>query len=159
MSPADMSWCQAPSQTFHRLRRLWLRNSASRCRTTWLFRPCPGAGHRHRSVTPESRGGAHVAARASDLTAGPETPWRRRVWGRGEGGFSGDIAFPGWAGAAMLRSPYARARVARLDLTRARAADGVRGAVGPDECHVLTLEPNFEGQPVAAVCADTEAQA
>jgi xanthine dehydrogenase YagR molybdenum-binding subunit len=53
--------------------------------------------------------------------------------------------------AAVLRSPYARARVKRLDLARAREADFVLGAIGPDDCHVLTAEPGFHGAPVAAV--------
>ena len=58
--------------------------------------------------------------------------------------------------AAVLGSPHARARVARIDLSRARAARGVRAAVGPDDVGWLTHEPAYEGQPVAAVAADTE---
>ncbi len=78
---------------------------------------------------------------------------------RGQAVFTADLALPGMLHAAVLRSPFARARVNKLDLTRARAADGVRGAVGPDACHVLSLEPSYHGAPVAAVAADTPAEA
>ncbi len=78
---------------------------------------------------------------------------------RGKAEFTADLKLPGMLHAAMLRSPHARARVTRLDLSRALEAPDVRGAIGPDDCHVLTLEPAFEGQPVAAVCAETEGAA
>ncbi len=80
---------------------------------------------------------------------------------RGQAVYTADLALPGMLHAAVLRSPFARARVNRLDLTQAREADGVRGVVGPDDCHVLSLEPSFHGAPVAAVAAETpeEAQA
>ena len=74
---------------------------------------------------------------------------------RGQAVFTADVALPGMLHAAVLRSPYARARVNKLDLTRAREADWVRGTIGPDDCHVLTLEPGFHGAPVAAVAADS----
>ena len=61
--------------------------------------------------------------------------------------------------AAVLRSPHARARVKRLDLSRALAAPGVRGALAPGDAKVLTSEPGFYGDPVAAVAADTRAEA
>jgi xanthine dehydrogenase YagR molybdenum-binding subunit len=60
---------------------------------------------------------------------------------------------------AVLRSPHARARVKNLDLTRARTAAGVRGAIGPEDCHVLVREPSFQGAPVAAVAADSAERA
>jgi len=78
---------------------------------------------------------------------------------RGQAVFTADLALPGMLHAAVLRSPFARARVNKLDLTRARAADGVRGAIGPDDCHVLALEPSYHGAPVAAVAADSRAEA
>ena len=80
---------------------------------------------------------------------------------RGQAVYTADVALPGMLHAAVLRSPFARARVNKLDLTLAREADGVRGVVGPDDCHVLSLEPSFHGAPVAAVAAETpeEAQA
>ena len=72
---------------------------------------------------------------------------------RGQALFTADVVLPGMLHAAVLRSPYARARVKHLDLSRAREADWVLGAIGPDDCHVLTLEPGFHGAPVAAVAA------
>jgi CO/xanthine dehydrogenase Mo-binding subunit len=74
---------------------------------------------------------------------------------RGQATFTADLALPGMLHAAVLRSPYARARARKLDLSRARGDASVRGAIGPDECHVLTLEPSFHGAPVAAVAADS----
>ena len=44
---------------------------------------------------------------------------------RGEGRFVDDVTLPGLLHAALLRSPHAHARVARLDVTAARALDGV----------------------------------
>jgi CO/xanthine dehydrogenase Mo-binding subunit len=72
---------------------------------------------------------------------------------RGEAIYTADVVLPGMLHAAVLRSPYARARVKRMDLSGAREADGVLGAIGPDDCHVLTSEPGFHGEPVAAVAA------
>jgi xanthine dehydrogenase YagR molybdenum-binding subunit len=60
---------------------------------------------------------------------------------------------------AVLRSPHAKARVASLDLAAALAAPGVRAAIGPDDLEQLSAEPGYQGAPVAAVAADTEAQA
>jgi CO/xanthine dehydrogenase Mo-binding subunit len=74
---------------------------------------------------------------------------------RGQAIFTADVALPGMLHAAVLRSPYARARVKQMDLSRAREADWVLGAIGPDDCHVLTAEPGFHGAPVAAVAAAT----
>jgi CO/xanthine dehydrogenase Mo-binding subunit len=78
---------------------------------------------------------------------------------RGEAPFTADLRFPGMLYAAVLRSPYARARVNRLDLDPARSAPGARAVVGPGDVHVLTDEPSYPGQPVAAVAADTLRQA
>jgi CO/xanthine dehydrogenase Mo-binding subunit len=61
--------------------------------------------------------------------------------------------------AAILRSPHAHARVKRIDLAPALAAPGVRGALGPGEAKGLEEEPGYAGAPVAAVAADTFAQA
>jgi CO/xanthine dehydrogenase Mo-binding subunit len=83
----------------------------------------------------------------------------RRVDGyeraRGQAIYTADLALPGMLHAAVLRSPFARARVKKLDLARVREAPWVRGAIGPAECHVLTLEPGYHGAPVAAVAADS----
>ncbi|HEV8248768.1 MAG TPA: hypothetical protein VGQ15_02230, partial [Gaiellaceae bacterium] len=78
---------------------------------------------------------------------------------RGLAPYTADIQLNGMLHAAVLRSPHARARVKRLDLDPARSAPGVRAVVGPGDVHVLTDEPSYPGQPVAAVAADTFAQA
>ena len=78
---------------------------------------------------------------------------------RGEARYTGDLRFPGLLSAAVLRSPYAYARVKSVDLEAARSAPGVRAVIGPGEARVLTSEPGFPGAPIAAVAADTLEQA
>jgi CO/xanthine dehydrogenase Mo-binding subunit len=78
---------------------------------------------------------------------------------RGEARYTADIQLPGMLHTAVLRSPYARARIGRIDLEPARAAAGVRAVLGPGELEVLTGEPGYVGQAVAAVAADTMGQA
>ena len=59
-------------------------------------------------------------------------PLRRREDGpllTGRGRFVDDLAVPGLAHLALLRSPHAHARVARLDVQRARTAAGVVAVV------------------------------
>src|SRR6266511_5730831 len=77
---------------------------------------------------------------------------------RGEARYTADVLLPGMLQTALLRSPHARARLRRIDLKRASQAPGVRAVIGP-EVQWLTGEPNYEGEPVAAVAADTFAQA
>jgi len=87
----------------------------------------------------------------------------RRVDGheraRGQATYTADISLPGMLHAAVLRSPHARARVKKIDLTKARETPWVRGAIGPDDCHVLEREPSFQGAPVAAVAAQSAERA
>ena len=78
---------------------------------------------------------------------------------RGEALYTADLKLPGTLQAAVLRSPFAKARATRVDLTAALAAPGVRGAIGPDDCPRVSAECNYEGAAVAAVCADTLRQA
>ncbi|HZT92148.1 MAG TPA: xanthine dehydrogenase family protein molybdopterin-binding subunit [Gaiellaceae bacterium] len=78
---------------------------------------------------------------------------------RGEAVYTADLKLPGMLHAAMLRCPYAHARVARIDLAPALAQPGVHAAIGPGDIEQLAEECGFEGAPVAAVCADTFAQA
>ena len=80
--------------------------------------------------------------------------------------FTVDVALPGMLHAAVLRSPYAHARVTHLDLDAARTVPGVRAVLGPDsevsftaQSPVLLAEPQYAGQPIAAVAADTAAAA
>jgi xanthine dehydrogenase YagR molybdenum-binding subunit len=78
---------------------------------------------------------------------------------RGQAPFTADLQLPGMLHTAVLRSPYARARVTRIDLDAARAAPGVRAVLGPDDAEPLTNEPGYVGHAVAAVAAETFAQA
>ena len=78
---------------------------------------------------------------------------------RGEAVYTADLKLPGMLHAAVLRSPYAHARVARIDLTPVLALPGVHAAIGPQDLEQLTDECGFQGAAVAAVCADTYAQA
>src|SRR5215208_3548112 len=78
---------------------------------------------------------------------------------RGEAVYTADLQLPGMLHAAVLRSPYARARVKSLDLSRCAEAPGVRGVLTPDDLDVFTREPGFPGAPIAAVAADSFGQA
>jgi CO/xanthine dehydrogenase Mo-binding subunit len=73
--------------------------------------------------------------------------------------FTSDLALPGMLHAAVLRSPHAHARVKRIDVTKACEAPGVRAVLEPGDIDALTREPNWQGQSVAAIAADTFAQA
>jgi CO/xanthine dehydrogenase Mo-binding subunit len=85
-----------------------------------------------------------------------------------------DLTVSGMAHAKVLRSPYAHARVRRVDVTRARALPGVFAAIagadltwcdpyyGPAyrDRPVLAIDvARYEGEPVAAVAAVDEATA
>jgi xanthine dehydrogenase YagR molybdenum-binding subunit len=78
---------------------------------------------------------------------------------RGEARYTADVQLPGMLHAAVLRSPHAHARVARIDLAPALDLPGVHAAVGPGDVHVLEHEAGFAGAAVAAVAADTFDQA
>ena len=77
---------------------------------------------------------------------------------RGEAQYTADIQLPGMLHAAILRSPFARARIREIDLRMAEKAPGVRTVLGPGT-GPLTDEPAYQGAPVAAVAADTDEQA
>jgi CO/xanthine dehydrogenase Mo-binding subunit len=78
---------------------------------------------------------------------------------RGEAIYTADLYLNGMLHTAVLRSPHAHARVARIDLSPALALPGVHAAIGPDDCERLTDLPAYQGAAIAAVCADTYAQA
>jgi CO/xanthine dehydrogenase Mo-binding subunit len=78
---------------------------------------------------------------------------------RGEARYTADIQLPGMLHTAVLRSPHAHARVNEISFDEALSAPGVRAAIGPGEIDVLTAEPGFQGQAVAALAADTFDQA
>ena len=78
---------------------------------------------------------------------------------RGQAPYTADLQLPGMLHTAVLRSPYARARVKSLNLDAARSAPGVRGVIGPDDLEQLTDEPGYVGHAVAAIAAESFGQA
>ncbi|QPM90573.1 xanthine dehydrogenase family protein molybdopterin-binding subunit [Pseudooceanicola algae] len=97
-----------------------------------------------------------------------------KVTGRAR--YTVDLAKPGMLHAKVLRSPHAHARVVSIDTTRADTMPGVRAvATGPklaewvampvygyfikDQPILAMDRVRYEGDMVAAVAADTEAQA
>ena len=86
-----------------------------------------------------------------------------KVTGRAR--YTHDLRFPGMLHARILRSPYARARVRRVDPSKALALPGVRSvlhrfnapkAAFRGEETIFREEVRFVGDEVAAVAADTE---
>jgi xanthine dehydrogenase YagR molybdenum-binding subunit len=77
----------------------------------------------------------------------------------GQAVYTADVSLPGMLHTAVLRSPHPRARVTKLDLAPALASPGVHAAIGPEDLEQLTDEPNYQGAAIAAVCAETLAQA
>jgi len=73
---------------------------------------------------------------------------------RGEARYTADVRLPGMLHAAVLRSPYAHARVRRIDFSRALEAPGVHAAIGPGEAPELEAVAGYYGAPIAAVAAD-----
>jgi xanthine dehydrogenase YagR molybdenum-binding subunit len=78
---------------------------------------------------------------------------------RGEAVFTADVRLNGMLHTAVLRSPHASAAVRSIDLTPVLALAGVQAAVGPGDIPELAGDCNYQGTAVAAVCADTLAQA
>jgi carbon-monoxide dehydrogenase large subunit len=110
----------------------------------------------------------------------PRRETRRLVAGRGV--FTGDIAAPRMAHVAFLRSPHAHARIASIDAAAARAMPGVlcvataadlAGVCQPMQTAMATAPDHvsppqapladgvarWQGEPVAAVVAETPAAA
>jgi CO/xanthine dehydrogenase Mo-binding subunit len=94
-----------------------------------------------------------------EIVGRPATRVTGQLRARGEARYTADLKLPGMLHSAVLRSPYAYARVNEIDFERALAAPGVRAAIGPGDAHMLATEPGFQGEAVAAVAADTYAQA
>jgi len=81
--------------------------------------------------------------------------------------YTTDLAFPGMLHAAILTSPHASARIVHVDLEAARAVPGVRAVLAGSDLDVrlgLYLRDKrilardvvrYQGEPVAAVAADT----
>jgi xanthine dehydrogenase YagR molybdenum-binding subunit len=95
---------------------------------------------------------------------------QRRVEGvskvTGRARYTHDVRFPGMLHARILRSPHPRARVRRVDPSKALALPGVRAvlhrfnapkAAFRGEDTIFREEVRFVGDEVAAVAADTEA--
>ena len=104
--------------------------------------------------------------------AGPRKDAPDKVTGAGR--YAVDIVLPGMLHAKVLRSPHAHARVISIDAHRAAAAPGVRAVLTRDDLkglaptygYFIKDQPIVEldrvryvGDTVAAVAADTEAQA
>jgi carbon-monoxide dehydrogenase large subunit len=101
---------------------------------------------------------------------------------QGRGAFTDDLRFPRLAHAAFFRSPYAHARIKKLDFSKAAKAEGViavfdgravaeycspwiavlahlKGIKSPEQ-HALAIERAcWQGEPVAAVVAESRSQA
>jgi CO/xanthine dehydrogenase Mo-binding subunit len=90
---------------------------------------------------------------------------------RGRLAYASDMVLPGMLHAKLLRSPYAHARIRRIDLSRAASIPGVVAvAAGADlidldpyygpfisDQPILALDKvRYAGEPVAAVAAETE---
>ena len=85
----------------------------------------------------------------------------------GSATFVHDLFLPGMLHAATLKSPHARARIVRIDTSAALALPGVRAVLtGEDLDMLLGLymrdkpilardEVRYQGEPVAAIAADT----
>jgi len=90
----------------------------------------------------------------------------------GKGTYVGDINPPNCKHAAILRSPYAHARIKRVDVSKAAAMEGVRGTLTGEEVKKMSKpfpcgvtipteyyscavdKVRFVGEPVALVIAD-----
>jgi xanthine dehydrogenase YagR molybdenum-binding subunit len=77
-----------------------------------------------------------------------------KVTGRAR--YSYDINRPGMIYGKIVRSPYPHARVVSVDLTAAQKAPGVKAALAWKEPGTQVM---YQGDPVAAVAADTEERA
>jgi xanthine dehydrogenase YagR molybdenum-binding subunit len=82
---------------------------------------------------------------------------RERILGQAR--YTADVQLPGMLHAAILRSPFAHARVKRIDLSAAAAMAGVHAVLGPGDAKGLEEEAGYNGAPIAAVAADTFAHA
>jgi CO/xanthine dehydrogenase Mo-binding subunit len=113
------------------------------------------------------RGGYRVVGQSI-----PRTDARAKVTGRAR--YLSDMELPGMLQTRLVRSPFAHARVTRVDLTRARAVLGVHAVVsgsdltwcdpffGPaimDRPILAADAVRYEGDPVVAVVAEDEAAA
>jgi xanthine dehydrogenase YagR molybdenum-binding subunit len=81
-----------------------------------------------------------------------------KVAGRAK--YSFDINRPGMIFGKIVRSPHPHARVTAVDLSDARRAPGVKAAlVWKEPGTTATSEVRYQGEPIAAIAAETEEQA
>src|SRR4051812_6187944 len=139
--------------------------------------------HRRRGAASRDRRAALMEQRIKSGVIGrgiPRSHARRLAAGRGA--YADDLRFPRLLHAAFLRSPHARARIARLDLSAARTAHGVVAAYdgaalgvvckpwqtqlatwpthrSPPQPALASGEVRWQGQPVAIVLATSRALA
>src|SRR3990172_2132925 len=65
---------------------------------------------------------------------GKRLPFLERIHkGRGEAKFAADLRLPGMLYARTLRSPFAHARIKRIDTSRARSLPGVEAVITADD--------------------------
>ncbi|MEA2660887.1 MAG: xanthine dehydrogenase YagR molybdenum-binding subunit [Chloroflexota bacterium] len=113
--------------------------------------------------------GTDLAAWKADATLGIVGKRHVRVDGiarvTGRALYTQDLYLPGMLHVRVLRSPYPRARVRRVDASRALALPGVRGVLhrfnAPKSAFrgeetIFRDEVRFVGDEVAAIAADTE---
>ena len=74
----------------------------------------------------------------------------------GRARYTYDINRPGMIYGKMVRSPYAHARVVSIDLSAAEKAPGVKAVLPYAQPGAQVM---YQGDPVAAVAADTEERA
>ena len=95
----------------------------------------------------------HVGARAVRVDAALKAT--------GRPGYTTDIRRPHQAYVAIVRSRIARGRVTRIDAAAARALPGVLDVLLHEDCppktRLFSPEITYHGQPVAAVCAESQA--
>lgn len=82
----------------------------------------------------------------------PRVEAKEKVTGRAR--YTADIQLPGMLHAVVLRSPHARAKIGKIDISRAESAPGVKAVLTAGRKHV-----RFVGDPVAGVAAETREQA
>ena len=95
----------------------------------------------------------------------PRADALEKVTGRAR--YTVDIKRPGLLHAAIFRAPIAHGRVAHFDLSRARTLPGVRAVLARSDIprierdggELLDTTIRYAGQPLAAIAADTPAQA
>jgi xanthine dehydrogenase molybdenum-binding subunit len=93
-----------------------------------------------------------------------QTPKDLRAKITGRARYAEDFRADGMLFAKLLLSPVPRGRVRRLDVSRALAIPGVHAVITADDLPevtgnsepILTNEPRYQGQPIAAVAADDE---